>query len=427
MFLYPLHDLQTIAMAPWNLAAKLIAQTLVHPMVPLSYTEAGKQITASALLFERNTRYYSRPRFDITKTKFRGEIVGVKETLVQTSSFFNLLHFERTSSNPTVSDHLSRDPKVLLVTPMSGHFSTLMRGTVEALLPSHSLYVVEWIDAKMVPVSRGFFDLEDQIEALMDMMEKLGPNLHVIGVSQASLSVLCATALLAQRENTDQPRSITLIGGPIDARSRAASLSEQAQTHSLSWFRQTQIQMVPTYYPGAFRMVYPGAAQLLDRMSMTLDRHITERTKYYQHLIHGDEDSADMHEKFYDEFLSVMDVPQEFYIQLVERAYQRCDLPNGSFTWRGKKVDPAAIKSTALLTVEGELDDLSPPGHTQAALDLCVNIPDNMKRAHLEIGVGHYGVFNGRKWRNNIEPMIHRFIRQHSAPNEQDNPPCEDD
>ena len=267
----------------------------------------------------------------------------------------------------------------------------------------------------MIPLAEGFFDLEDQIELIMNAIKTLGPELHVIGISQASLSVLCACALLA--EQPDQaPLTMTLIGGPIDARGRAAVISELAQEHSLSWFRKTQIQLVPFYYPGAFRMVYPGTMQLLDRMSMTLDRHVKEQMKYYQHLVRGDDDAAEVHETFYNEFLAVMDVPEEFYLQLVERAFQRCDLPNGSFTWRGKKVDLAAITKTALLTVEGERDDLSPPGHTRAALDMCTNLGAEKKKAHLEIDVGHYGVFNGRKWRNNIQPMIHKFIREHSMP-----------
>lgn len=412
MLQYLLRDLQSLALAPYSMAAGFVEQGLNSPLSALSYSPFSRALAAQASLIERNTKTYAKPSFNIDKTKFRGEPIWIKEELALHHPFCNLIHFRRRTDNPDIMSHIENDPKVLIVTPMSGHFSTLMRGTVEAMLPSHDVYITDWVDAKLVPLSAGYFDLEDQIGLLLEIFESLGPNIHVIGISQASLSVLCATALLSAEPDSNAPATLSLIGGPIDARDRAAAISEVAQEHPLSWFRATQIQMVPPYYPGAMRRVYPGVTQLLDRMSMTLDRHVTEQMKYYQHLVRGDDDAAEIHEKFYDEFLAVMDVPEEFYVQLVERAFQRCDLPNGCFTWRGKRVDPAAITKTALLTIEGELDDLSPPGHTRAALDLCAGLPASMKRAHLEIGVGHYGVFNGRKWRNNIQPKIHAFIRE---------------
>jgi len=413
MFLYQYLDLQSLALAPWNASARSLESLLRNPLLPLASTEMGKVLAAHANMFERNTRRFNKPAFNIKSTKFRGEIIDVDEEILFDTPFCKLLHFRRAARRPDVAEHAAGDPNVLLVTPMSGHFSTLMRGTIEALLPSHNVYVTDWQDAKMIPLSEGFFDLEDQIELIMGAIRLLGPELHIIGISQASLSILCAAALLAGENDPAQPHTMTLIGGPIDARGRAAVLSELAAEHSLSWFRKNQLQLVPFYYPGAFRKVYPGAMQLLDRMSMTLDRHVTEQMKYYEHLVRGDDDGKAVHEAFYDEFMSVMDVPEEFYIQFVERAFQRCDLPNKSFTWHGQKVDLTAITRTALLTVEGELDDLSPPGHTRAALDLCTGLPADKKQAHLEIGVGHYGVFNGRKWRNNIQPIIHKFIRMH--------------
>lgn len=416
MFQYHLLDLQNIALAPWSNAARLAAAWLQSPFCPLGYTEAGRSLAAANTLFEQATRTYKKPSFGLTETKFRSDPVSVNEEIVWSSPFCNLLHFARKAAVESTQAHIEQDPRVLIVTPMAGHFATLMRGTVEAMLPSHDVYITDWADAKMVPLNAGFFDLEDQIETIINMMTELGPNLHVIGICQASLSALCAASILAVRDDAAQPATMTLIGGPIDARNKAAVLSEVAQDHSLSWFRKNQIQFVPPYYPGAFRMVYPGAQQLLDRMALTLDRHVTKQIKYFQHLVRGDDDAARNHEEFYDEFLSVMDITEEFYIQLVERAYQRCDLPNNCFTWRGQKVDPAAITKTALLTIEGELDDLSPPGQTRAALELCSGIPAEKKHAHLEISVGHYGIFNGRRWRNNIQPLIHKFIREHTAP-----------
>jgi poly(3-hydroxybutyrate) depolymerase len=367
-----------------------------------------------ASLFEHTARTYKKPCYSIPEVKFRGETLSVKEKIVDARSFCNLIHFSRTAKNESIADRLKDDPKVLIVAPMSGHFATILRGTVESMLPSHDVYITDWIDAKMVPLSEGFFDLEDQIEYVMALMEKLGPDLHVLTIAQASLTCLCATALLAAKDSDKQPYSLTMIGGPIDTRNRNGVLSEFARSRPLSWLRQKQIQLVPFYYPGALRMVYPGLGQLRHRMALTINPQAQEQYKYFEHLVRGDEESKENHKIFYEEFLSVMDVPEEFYIQLMERAYQRCDLPNGSFTWRGEKVDLEAIHKTALMAIEGELDDLSPAGQTKAALDLCVNLPGNKKKAHLEISVGHYGVFNGRRWRNNIQPKIHHFIREHA-------------
>lgn len=416
MFQYHLLDLQNIAMAPWSQAARFATAWLQWPLSPFGASDTGRSLAALTTLYAQATRTYDKPAFNLGQTKFRGDPIAVKEVTRWASPFCKLLNFQRTADSAGSQDRLNQDPRVLIVTPMAGHFATLMRGTVEAMLPSHDVYITDWVDAKMVPLNDGFFDLEDQIETVIQIIEELGPNLNVIAISQASLTALCAASILAAQSHVAQPGTLTLLGGPIDARNKAAVLSEVAQTTPLSWFRKTQIQFVPPYYPGAFRMVYPGAQQLLDRMALTLDRHVTEQIKYYQHLVRGDDDAAKNHEEFYEEFLAVMDVTEEFYIQLVERAYQRCDLPNNCFTWRGQKVDPAAITKTALLTVEGELDDLSPPGQTRAALDLCTGLASNKKRAHLEIAVGHYGIFNGRRWRNNIQPMIHKFIREHATP-----------
>ena len=416
MFQYHLIDLQNIALSPWSHFARVLCEALRTPLNPLSNTEYGRNLAAMAALFDQTTRTYKKPCFGFQSTNFRGEHISVKEKVVFSSPFCKVINFARSVNNESIMDHIKDDPKVLIVAPMSGHFATILRGTVEAMLPSHDVYITDWVDAKMVPLGEGFFDLEDQIETIMDVIQKVGPDLHIIAVSQASLSSLCATSLLAARESADQPLSLTLIGGPIDARDRSGVLSEFAQTHALSWFRKTQIQLVPPYYPGALRMVYPGITQLLHRMSLTVDRHVNEQYKYFQHLVRGDEDAAIKREDFYDEFLAVMDVPEEFYLQLLERAYQRCDLPNGSFTWRGEKVDPAAIQKTAVMAVEGELDDLSPPRQTRAALSLCTGLPESMKKSHLEISVGHYGIFNGRRWRNNIQPKIHTFIREHALP-----------
>ncbi|MGE4352165.1 MAG: polyhydroxyalkanoate depolymerase [Bdellovibrionales bacterium] len=416
MFQYHLLDLQNVMLAPWAQSARTVGAWLRSPFSLLYHTEIGESLAALSTLFEQSTRSYKKPSFNFQQTRFRGDLVQICEKTVCREPFYQLLNFSRTSETPSTQEHIEQDPKVLVIPPMAGHFSTLLRGAIEPMLASHNVFVIDWVDAKMVPLTDGFFDLEDQIEAIIRCIETIGPEVHILTASQASVSSLCAVAILAAQNHIAQPLSLTLLGGPVDARNRAGLLAQPAQTHSLSWFRKTHSQLVPLYYPGALRMVYPGIMQLLDRMALTLDRHVTEQIKYYQYLVRGDEDAAENHKKFYEEFLCVMDVPEEFYIQLIERAYQRCDLPNGSFTWRGQKVDLAAIEKTAILTVEGELDDLSPAGQTRAALGLCTNLSDGKKRSHLEINVGHYGIFNGRKWRNNIQPMIHKFIREHSAP-----------
>lgn len=416
MFLYHLRDMQLAALVPWHLAAVTAQKTLLSPLAPFAQSEMGKAFSAQMKMLERATRFYDRPSFNIRHTKFRGEPIRVKETTIDANAFCRLVHFERAPDNAEIRARAAGDPRVLIVTPLSGHFATLMRGTVEAMLPSHNVIITDWTDAKMIPMALGKFNLEDQISLLMGMIRKLGPDLHIVAISQASVVTLSAVALLAEHKEEAQPRTLTLIGGPIDARKAYAVQYELAQNHPLSWFYENQVQLVPPYYPGAFRPVYPGFMQLQDRMNLTLDRHLTEQIKYFYHLVRGDEDAIADHENFYDEFLAVMDVPAELYLQYVDCFYKRADLAEGNFTWYGNKVDLSTIRKTAILTIEGEQDDLSPPGQTMAVHELCPNLPAEMKRAHLEIGVGHYGVFSGRKWRNNIQPEIHKFIRVHSLP-----------
>lgn len=413
MFIYQLRDLNLAAMTPLRLWALATSQALSgSPLV--AQNDFLRGVAASASMIERNTRLYDKPSFSIYKTRFRGTPVDVRETAVDSNPFCHLLYFKRYAANPTVTAHMQNDPKVLIVTPLSGHFSTLMRGTVEAMLPAHNVFVTDWVDAKMIPAALGRFDMDAQIAYLVEIIRKLGPDVHVIGISQASYAAFAALSILATLDDAAQPRSLTLIGGPIDASRGYVTLRDLVLQRSLEWFKEMQIQLVPPYYPGAFRPVYPGFMQLQDRMALTLDRQLTEQVKYFHHLIRGDDDAAEEHEKFYDEFLAVMDVPAELYLQYVEKAYSKCALAKGTYQWNGLTLDPSKIRRTALLTIEGELDDLSPAGQTIAAHDLCTNLPKEMKQAHLEIGVGHYGVFSGKKWRTNIQPVIHKFIRTHS-------------
>ena len=415
MYLYPFFDFRTLALMPWNSWAKLSCLALQNPFLPRT-SDWIQQATHQAFLLECNTRYHGKPSYGIRKVFFRGEPISVTETVIKKATFGKLIHFQRSASNGEVNAHIEQDPKILIIAPLFGHFSTLLRGTIEAMLPSHDVYVTDWTDAKMVPLAQGFFDLEDQIGLLMEWIDELGPHLHVIAAGQSSVGALCATALLAAQKDKHQPSTLTLLGGPIDTQNTACVLCERAQLHPLSWFRETYIQTIPPYHPAFGRRVYPGIMHFMGASLPTLDKSLMESTQPYRALTRGDEETGASRTSFYEEYMAVMDVPEEFFIQFIERVYQRRDLACGTFTWRGVKVDPAAITQTALLTIESDLDDVSPPGQTRAALALCNNLPAAMKQSHLEIDVGHYGLFNGRKWRNNIQPIVHKFIRTHSNP-----------
>jgi len=392
-------------MAPFRMVAEATQAAFQNPFLPASYTRFGRVLAAGAELFERTTRRFGKPVFGLDTVRIFREPVAVTEEVVLQKPFCNLLHFKRAIDR--------NDPRVLIVAPMSGHHSTLLRGTVEAMLPDHDVYITDWMDAKLVPLSAGKFDLEDYIAYVMDFIRFLGPEVHLIAVCQPAPPVLCAVALLAAMDDPAQPRSMTLMGGPIDVRVAKTAVTEVAEKRPMEWFKNTVVHALPFYYPGAGRMVYPGFVQLNGFVAMNVERHIGEHFKLFQNLVRGDEDSATSHRKFYDEYLSVMDTTAEFYLQTVERIFKNHDLPNGTFTWRGQLVKPQAIKKTALLTIEGELDDISAAGQTRVALDLCSGLSDKMKKSHLQIGVGHYGIFNGRKWRESILPVVRDFMRAH--------------
>ncbi|MDD5585688.1 MAG: polyhydroxyalkanoate depolymerase [Alphaproteobacteria bacterium] len=411
MLLYHFHDMQYAALAPLRLAAEATQAAFQNPFVPASYTGMGRVLAAGAEIIERSTRTYTKPAFNIGTVKSRGHILKVEEEIVLSKPFCRLLHFKRSVDDPGMASRIAQNPRVLIVAPLAGQHATLLRGTVETMLQDHDVTITDWIDAKMVPFSKGPFDLEEYIAYLMDFIRLLGPDIHVVAVCQPAVPVMCAVALLAEGNDPAQPRSMTLMGGPIEPRAAKTLLTEFAETHSLDWFRNMIITAIPFYYPGAYRLVYPGFLQLQGFMSMHMDRHVGEQFKMFQHLVRGDEEAASANRKFYDEYLSVMDVTAEYYLQTVERVFHNCDLPNGTFSWRGHKVKPEAIQRTALLTVEGEMDDISAPGQTRAALDLCPNLPTSMKQAYLQIGVGHFGVFNGRKWRQYVQPVVREFIR----------------
>jgi len=405
---YQMYELNHAALGPFRAAADAAKLYFQNPLNPLSHTPFGRSMAAGAELFERTTRRYGKPEFGIASTSVRGVRVPVNERVVWQRPFCRLLHFEKTA------DPSGRTwPKLLIVAPMSGHYATLLRGTVETMLPEHDVYITDWTDARMVPLSEGHFDLDDYIDYLVSMFHLLGAGSHVMAVCQPSVPVLAAVALMEARHDEYLPATMTLMGGPIDTRVNPTAVNTLANNHDLDWFRANTIMKVPFPHPGFMRDVYPGFLQISGFLSMNLDRHVGAHRDFYSHLMRGDGDSAEKHREFYDEYLAVMDLTAEFYLQTVETVFIRHALPKGEMRHRGERVDPAAIHSVALLTVEGENDDISGVGQTRAAHDICTGISAERRAHYLQPKVGHYGVFNGSRFRAEIAPRIADFIATH--------------
>ncbi len=376
-----------------------------NPVNPLGKTTFGRAVAAACELFERSTRRYGKPAFDLPTTLVNGVRVPVTEHVVWEKTFCRLVHFDRAIDRTRV-----QQPKLLIVAPMSGHYATLLRGTVETFLPTHEVFITDWIDARLVPLSEGRFDLDDYIDYVMEMCRVLGPDVHVLAVCQPSVPVLAAVARLESEQDPCAPYSMTLMGGPIDTRRSPTEVNKVAEQRGLEWFRRHCIVKVPLPNPGFMRSVYPGFLQLSGFMAMNIDRHISAHGEMFNHLVDGDGDSAEKHREFYDEYMAVMDLTAEFYLQTVETVFVRHLMPKGEMMHRDMPVDLKAVRRTALMTVEGERDDISGVGQTQAAHDLCVNIPDDMRVHWLQPRVGHYGVFNGSRFRADIAPRICDFI-----------------
>ncbi|MBC2772398.1 polyhydroxyalkanoate depolymerase [Rhizobium sp. AQ_MP] len=405
---YQLYELNHAFMAPFRATADAMNLAWRNPLNPWSHTALGRSFSAGFEVFERVTRRYGKPAFGLPRTIVEGESVAVEEEIVWRKPFCDLIHFKR--HLPAGAD---KGPRILIVAPMSGHYATLLRGTVEALLPSADLYITDWIDARMVPVTEGDFDLDDYIDYVIDILHHLGPDTHVVAVCQPSVPVLAAVAVMEGDQDSCAPSSMTLMGGPIDTRINPTAVNQLAQDKPLSWFRDNVIMQVPWPQPGFMRNVYPGFLQLSGFMSMNLDRHMIAHKDFYMHLVKNDGDSAEKHRDFYDEYLAVMDLTAEFYLQTVDTVFIKHSLPKGEMMHRTKRVDTAAIRNVALLTVEGENDDISGVGQTKAAQTICTNIPDHMRLHYMQPDVGHYGVFNGSRFRREIAPRIIQFARTH--------------
>lgn len=409
MAFYQMYEWNHAAMSPYRAVADATRLMFKNPINPFAHTWVGRAMAASAEMFERTTRRYLKPEFGIASVFAGGQRVDVHEHIVWKRPFCNLIHFEKMGFAPRHSQQ-----KVLLVAPMSGHYATLLRGTVEAFLPNHEVYITDWEDARMVPLAAGRFDLDDYVDYVISMLHHLGEGTHVIAVCQPSVPVMAAISVMEARKDPLVPTTMTLMGGPIDTRIAPTDVNKLAEDKGIDWFRSNVIMTVPFPYPGFMRTVYPGFLQLGGFMSMNLDRHVNAHREMFENMVKGDSDSATKHKDFYDEYMAVMDLTSEFYLQTVDAVFIRHALPKGELMHRNTLVDPGKITRVALMTVEGENDDITGGGQTEAAHRLCTGLSKDLRTHYMQPGVGHYGVFNGSRFRSEIQPRIADFISTHA-------------
>jgi poly(3-hydroxybutyrate) depolymerase len=387
--------------------ASIGAQLLNNPALPMGYFGMGPAVASALQVFAGFYEDHGKPLFGIDTVVANDNTFEVHEEVVLQKPFGSLRHFRREG----LPDNA---PKLLIVAPMSGHYATLLRGTVARMVENQEVWITDWADAKMVPTDRGRFDLDDYIDYLIEFLRFIGEDTHMLAVCQPSVPAFAAAAVMGADQDPCRPSTLTLMGGPIDTRASPTSVNDVATDRPLTWFRDNVIATVPLHYPGAGRQVYPGFLQLAGFISMNLQSHMMSHYEMFKHLTLGDQESAAGTKKFYDEYLSVCDMTAEFYLQTIEHVFQKHSLPKGEFVHRGKPIDPDAIRDTALLAIEGERDDISGIGQTRAALDLAEHLPPAMKKYHLAREVGHYGIFNGSKWRGRIAPVVEEWMRTHS-------------
>ena len=398
--LYVAYQAHSDIMVPVRAWATMAAAVGGRPL--LADHPAIRNLTAAYELIARAGLTHIRPPFDISSVTVGNRDVEVKEEAAATTPFGTLLHFKK--------DIATAQPRVLMVAPLSGHFSTLLRATVRTMLPDHDVFITDWHNARDIPLTAGRFGFDEYIDHLIKFLEVLGPGTHLLAVCQPCVAALAATAIMAQAGNAATPRSMTLMAGPIDARVNPTTVDELARKHSIDWFERTLTASVPLRYPGAFRRVYPGFVQLAAFMSMNIERHVKAHNELYNNLANGELEKAAVTKAFYDEYFAVLDLTAEFYLETVRIIFQEFALPLGKLSWHGHRVEPAAIRKTMLLTVEGERDDICAVGQTVAAHDLCVKLRPYLKRHHMQPGVGHYGVFSGKRWENQIYPLLKNVI-----------------
>ena len=406
--LYNAYELQRSWLSSAGAWASLGAELVTHPLNPLAVMGLGPTIASAFDVFAHAAAPRGKPAFGIETVTVEGKTHAVTEAIVRQKAFGDLLRFTH--------EGLPEDaPKLLIVAPMSGHFATLLRGTVARMLERAQVYITDWADAKLVPTEAGRFDLDDYIDYVIDFLEFIGPGAHMMAVCQPSVPALAATALMNANAHPCRPATLTMMGGPIDTREAPTSVNDVAVKNPLSWFTNNVIATVPLVYPGAGRRVYPGFLQLAGFMSMNLKTHLVSHWQMYKHLVAGDGESADSTKAFYEEYRSVADMTAEFYLQTIEHVFQRHSLPKGELTHRGVRIDLGAIRDTALLAIEGENDDISGLGQTKAALTLATGLAERRKRYHLAETVGHYGIFNGSRWRKTIAPVVEDWMKRNGV------------
>ena len=407
--LYDAYEVQRSFLAGASKLAGMGAGWLSNPANPWSYASASPLIAASLEVFSHASAPRGKPEFGLKSTMVDGEEVAVREEVVLRKPFGQLKRFVRAG--------VESGPRLLIVAPMSGHYATLLRGTVERMLPGHDVYITDWRDAKLVPASDGSFDLDDYIDYLIEFLEVIGERTgerpHMLAVCQPSVPAFVATALMNADKHRYRPKTLTMMGGPVDTRKAPTAINTLATQRPLSWFKNNVVATVPAIYPASGRKVYPGFLQLAGFMAMNLGDHLTSHWEMFKHLVVGDDESAEASRAFYDEYRSVCDMTAEFYLQTVDVVFQRHLLPKGRLMHRGRKVDPKAIADTALLAIEGERDDISGLGQTRAALDLAPKLAASKRKYFMAEDVGHYGIFNGRKWRERIAPVVDDWIAKH--------------
>lgn len=404
--LYHSYELQKAWLSGASYVAGFGSQLLTNPLNPLAYVGGGPMLASALDVFSHAAAPRGKPAFGLESTEVDGRTVAIREEVVLRKPFGQLKRFVR--------EGVEGQPKLLIVAPMSGHFATLLRGTVERLLPTHDVHITDWRDARNVPLSQGSFDLDDYIDYVIEFLETMGPGSHMLAVCQPSVPCLAAACVMSAEKNDCRPRTLTMMGGPIDTRQGPTAVNDLAQQRPIEWFRHNVIATVPAIYAGAGRRVYPGFLQLSGFMSMNLGDHLLSHWEMFKHLVQGNDEGANATKKFYDEYRSVCDMTAEFYLQTVEEVFQRHSLPRGEFMHRGKLVDPAALKDVGLLAIEGERDDISGIGQTRAALEIATSLPEKYKKYHMAKDAGHYGIFNGSRWRKQIAPVVEEWIAAHS-------------
>jgi poly(3-hydroxybutyrate) depolymerase len=412
--LYQLYETQRALLSPFSEFAAASAKLYEHPLSPFTHTPMAQRISAGFELMHRLTKEYEKPPFNITTARVGGIDVAVQEQVALAKPFCRLLRFKRFTDGAVQLAAMKQQPTVLVVAPLSGHHATLLRDTIRALLQDHKVYVTDWTDARMVPASVGPFHLDDYVAYVEEFIRHIGPQVNVISVCQPTVPVLAAVSLMASRGEAT-PRTLTMMGGPIDARRSPTAVNNLAMNKSHGWFENNVIYRVPQNYPGAGRPVYPGFLQHSGFIAMNPDRHLKSHYDYFRDLLRGDEESADFHRSFYNEYNAVLDMPAEYYLDTIKTVFQDFALVNGTWDVRGERVRPQDITTSALLTIEGELDDISGAGQTRAAHALCTGIPKERQFHYDVAGAGHYGIFSGRRWREKVYPEVRRFIQTYGA------------